>query len=255
MISKNVLKILPVLILLHTGVYGTHAAVIGPAADTVALKTSATTNPGTWNFSGAFHSASLYFFTGSVDQSHPSFDALFIYDRKTWGGFAFKSLDLIDHKTGVNYAMAGIHKIFNVGPALVVTPTFGISLNQNYTLADKGSDFIFNLAIAYKINSCFTVSNDAFFQNIGITKDYNWTNRLKLTYHQNDFYLSALLWERDRAFHNPGYLSTGVDAGYNIVRITGKSSLFIGISNIYMLQSDTPKRNGFMFNLGLNLGN
>lgn len=244
--NKNVLKILWLFFLLHAGVSGSYAAANRTTADTIATAVS----PVSWSFSGASHSASLYFFTGSVDQSNPSFDALFIYDRKTWGGFAFKSSDLTDHKTGVNYAMAGIHKIFNIGPAWSVMPTIGVNLNQNYTLADKGSDLVFDLAIAYKINTHFTISNDALFQNIGITKEYNWTNRLNLSYHRNNFYLSVLLWERNRAFHNPGYLSTGLDMGYNIVRITGKSSLFIGISNIYMLQSDTPRRNGFMFNLG-----
>lgn len=254
MITKNILKILPVFILLLTEISGVCASVIQPVTDTTATQKSPNPNSANWSFSGAFHSASLYFFTGTVDQSHPSFDALFIYDRKTWGGFAFKSLDLIDHKTGVNYAMAGIHKIFNIGQAWSVMPTIGINLNQNYTMADKGSDFIFDMAISYKINPHFTVSNDALFQNIGITKDYNWTNRLKLSYHQTDFYLSALVWERNRAFHNPGYLSAGLDAGYNIIKLSHKSNLFIGISNIYMLQSDIPRRNGFMFNLGLNLG-
>lgn len=249
--SKNVLKILLFFLSLYTGISGVRAASKHTSTDT----TATAINPVTWSFTGSFHSASLYFFTGSVDQSNSSFDALFIYDKKTWGGFAFKSLDLTDHRTGVNYAMAGIHKIFNIGPAWSIMPTIGINLNQNYTFADKGSDLIFDLAVSYKISKHFKVGDDALFQNIGITKEYNWTNRLKLSYHQNDFYLSALLWERNRAFHNPGYLSTGVDAGYNIVRISGKSSLFIGISNIYMLQSDTPKRNGFMFNLGLNLGN
>lgn len=248
--NKNLLKILAVSFTFS--ICGYIASAENIASDTTSIKAKEQTVG--WSLTSSFHSASLYFFTGSVDQSHPSFDALFIYDKKTWGGFIYKSLDIVDHTTGENYAMLGLHKIFQAGTKFSITPTIGLSLNQNYSLADKGSDLIFNLATAYKPCDHFTLSNDAFFQNIGITKAYNWTNRLKLTFRQTDFFVSALLWERSRAFHNPGYLSTGLDIGYDIAEIAHNSHLFVGVSNIYMLQSDTPRRNGFMFNLGVDFG-
>ena len=223
--------------------------------DTLTSKVEQKEQVASWSLTSAFHSASLYFFSGSVDQSNPSFDALFIYDRKTWGAFFYKSLDLLDHTTGVNYAMLGVHKIFLVGTKWSFVPTLGGELNQNYTPADKGSDFIFDLAISYKISVHLTISNDALFQNLIITKDYNWTNRLKLSYQQQDFNVSALLWQRSRAFNNAGYLSTGLDISYNIIKFSHTSNIFVGASNIYMLQSDASRANGFMFNLGLNLGN
>lgn len=210
--------------------------------------------PVSWSLTGQVYSASLYFFTGSVDQSDPSFDALFIYDRKTWGGFIYESVDLINRNTGINYGMIGLHKYFKVGEKLLITPNLGVNLNQNYSVADKGSDFIFDLAVTYKFNKHFTISNDAFFQNLIITKDYNWTNRVKLTFRETDFYITALMWDRNRVFHNPGYLSAGLDFRYNVIKLSPKANLIAGASNIHVLQSDTPRRNGFMFSLGIDFG-
>jgi len=220
------------------------------SADTLSAKSKAS-----WSLSSLLHSESLYFFTGGVDQYHPSFDMLFVYDKNGWGGIVYKSLDLVDHTTGINYAMIVFHKHFSIGNNLLITPNVGLNLNQNYSIADKGSDLISDLAVALKLGNQFTLSNDAIFQNIGITHDYNWTNRIKLLFKGTNFYAAALLWDRNRVFNNPGYLSTGFDFNYSGIRLSSKSNLDIGASYIAMLQSDTPRKSGFMVSFGMDLGN
>lgn len=191
--TKNTLKIIAVSLVIFIHGLSARASYNKSSADTLSAKGKTS-----WNLTSLFHSESLYFFTGGVDQSHPSFDMLFVYEKNGWGGIVYKSLDMIDHTTGINYAMVVFHKHFNIGNNLLITPNLGINLNQNYSVADKGSDFISDLAVAYKLGDHFTISNDAIFQNIGITHDYNWTNRLKLLFKGTNFYAAALLWDRNR---------------------------------------------------------
>lgn len=225
-----------------------------PLADSLKVKNNMPADSTNWSLTALLHSESLYFFTGGVDQYDPSSDMLFVYDKGGWGGIIYKSFDLVNHNTGINYAMVVLHKHFYIGDNVQITPNIGVNLNQNHSVADKGSDLMGDLAVAYKLNNYFKVSNDAIFQNMGITKEYNWTNRIKLLYSEKDFYAAALLWDRNRVFHNSGYLSTGFDIGYTGIKLSSKSAIGFGASWIYMLQSDTPRRNGFQFNLGFDFG-
>jgi hypothetical protein len=127
----------------------------------------------TWSLTGLLHSESLYFFTGGVGQYDPSSDLLFVFDKGGWVALIYKSFDLVNHNTGINYAMIVLHKHFYIGDDIQVSPKIGINFNQNYSVADRGSDLMSDLAIAYKFGEHFVISNDAIFQNIWITKDYN----------------------------------------------------------------------------------
>jgi hypothetical protein len=207
--------------------------------------------PVTWSLNSQIHSASLYFFTGSVDQQDQSFDMLFIYDRKSWGGIIYKSFDVLNSATGVNYAILALHKHFKIDDNLQVTPNVGVNLNQNRSFADAGSDLMVDMALDYNIGKYFMLSGDAIFQNIGITSDHNWTNRLKLSFSDNRFDTAVLLWDRNRVFNNSGYLSSGISAGYSGFKLTPTANLGLSAQSIIMLQSDTKKRNGFMFSMAL----
>jgi len=243
------------MVILFIGHFRVSASNNNPSVDSLNLKNSQPRDSVTWGLTALLHSESLYFFTGGVDQYDPSTDLIFVFDKGGWGGLIYKSLDLINHNTGINYAMIVLHKHFYLGNNLLVTPNIGVNLNQNYSVADKGSDLMGDLAIAYKFGEHFVISNDAIFQNICITKDYNWTNRVKLLFKGADFDASALVWDRNRLFNNPGYLSAGADINYTGVKITSKTNLHLEASYIYTLQSDTHRVNGFMVSLGLDFGN
>lgn len=209
--------------------------------------------PLNWSLSSQLHSASLYFFTGLVDQTDQSFDMLFIYDKNGWGGIVYKSFDVLNHNTGVNYAIMAVHKHFKINENLQVTPNVGFNLNQNWSVADKGSDLMVDLAADYKLNKYFTISNDAIFQNMAITKGHNWTNRLKLAFSKNKYETAVLLWYRNRVFNNTGYLSTGFSAGYNGFMLTPTANLGLSVQTILMLQSDVHNTNGLMFTMAVNM--
>jgi hypothetical protein len=242
-------KILAISLLL---IYCTSARAQGNKSYTDSARYSPV-QPVNWSLSSQLHSASFYFFTGMVDQPDQSFDMLYIYDNNGWGWIVYKSFDLLNHNTGVNYAIVAVHKHFKINENLRLTPNVGMNLNQNWSVADRGSDLMFDLVADYRLSKYFSISNDAIFQNMAITKDHNWTNRLKLSFNKNKIETAVLLWDRNRVFNNQGYFSTGFTAGYNGFKLTPNANLGLSVQSILMLQSDTHASNGLMFTMAVNL--
>lgn len=206
---------------------------------------------GKWSLTNRINTGSMFFFTGVVWDHKPTFDTKIVFDKKGFGGLFFKSFELTGQQTAINYALIVLHKRFTIGERWMVSPQIGAQLNQNASLADKTSDFLINLTIAYKFANYFTISNDAVFQNLVFTKRENWTNRLKLGFQKSVLSASVNLWHRNTLLENPGYLSGGAEINYSGIKISPSMSLILGAQSISVFQHDTPRKSGFLISLGL----
>lgn len=209
--------------------------------------------PATLILNAQFHTTSMYYFTGVVSDQNPNFDIKFVYDNNGWGALIYKSFELIKDNPPINYSLIVLNKKFFIGPAIMISPQVGVQLNQIGNIAGPGSDFLTNLTIAFRFARNLTISNDAVMQNLILTNRANWTNRVKLNYLNQNFNASVSVWERNRIFGNPGYLSAGMDIGYNGIKLSPHMSLFVGASSISVFRADTPRKSGFMLNFGVGI--
>src|SRR5438105_7800490 len=73
-----------------------------------------------------FHSMGQFQFGGRLVSNNPVANLSINYDRKTWGFFVFKALDLKDSHTDINFTLAAFNKNFKIGKRLTITPTVGV---------------------------------------------------------------------------------------------------------------------------------
>jgi len=225
--------------------------IAGAADRTFSDTLSVRKHSGKFTLINMFNTGSMFYFTGVVSDDKPSFDTKLVYDNKGWGGLIFKSFELMEHNPGINYALIVLNKRFQIGKRLLISPQIGVQLNQIGNIAGAGSDYLTNLTIAYKFTRYFTISNDAVMQNLVLTNKANWTNRVKLSYQQASINVSASLWDRNRVFDNPGYLSGGFYAGYSGIKLSPTMNLILAASSISVFRADTPRKSGLMFSFGV----
>src|SRR5260221_13707930 len=97
------------------------------------------------------HNMGYFAFTGRIISTNPALDFFYTYDRKQWGFSAFKAFDLYDHNTSNNFMLLMLRKSFHITKRLTFTPHIGTILEQNNSVADKGSDISSIIITAYKI--------------------------------------------------------------------------------------------------------
>lgn len=206
---------------------------------------------GQLTISTRINTASMFYFTGVAWDNKPTFDVKFAYENKGWGGMFFKSFELTGQATAINYALVVLHKRFYFGKRWMVSPQIGAQINQYGSLVDKSSDFLVNLAFAYKLNKQLTIGTDVLFQNLVFTGRENWTNRLKVTYQQSGIVASAILWDRNDVLGNPGYTNGGIEFGYNGIKISPSMNLLLGFQSVAVFRADTPRKSGVLFSVGI----
>lgn len=191
---------------------------------------------------------------GRLVSSNPVFDFNFTYDRKAWGFQLFKATDLVDRNTDINFMLAVVNKSFHVGSRLTITPMAGFILEQNHTVADKGSDVAFILTTGYKLSKTLTLEHSTLFGNIMLEcSERDWVNRFRLLYSKKHLDLAAMVWYNNRVFDEAEYVTCGVNAFYSRVKVSDAVMLSAGVTLLAMpYDSDPeliPQRNGVIFTI------
>ena len=246
---KNILKLTFALVLLLAFSPLANAQTNTLSSDTALVRKKT----GKFSLTNMFNTGSMYYFTGVVSDSKPSFDMRLVYDnsRGNWGVLLFKSFELVEHNGPFNYALVVLNKRYFIGSRILISPQIGAQLNQIGSIAGPGTDFLTNLTISYRFAKNLTISNDAVMQNLALTNRANWTNRVKLQYQKASFTASANIWERNRIFGNPGYLAGGVYVGYSGIKLASNMNLVMTFSQIKIFKADTPRKSGMMLSAGV----
>jgi hypothetical protein len=205
---------------------------------------------GKFNMINRFVTGSVFFFTGVVTGSSPTFDTKFSYINKGWGGSLFKSFDMIGKSPAMDYAIIVLYKNIGISKKLMISPQIGTQLNQGGSVADNTSDILANLAMVYKPTTHLTISNDFLFQNLVYTHKQNWTNRFKVMFQKSGFNIAGLIWDRNDLFGNPSYTTAGVDLSYSGIKINPATNLLMGFQSVTVLRNSTPRKSGFQFFIG-----
>jgi hypothetical protein len=191
---------------------------------------------------------------GRLVSPNPTFDLNFTYDRKGWGFQLFKAMDLVDRSTDINFMLAVVNKSFHVGKRLAITPNVGFILEQNRTVADKGSDLTFIVTTGYKLSKTLTLEHSALVGNVLLeTSECDWVNRFRLLFSKKHIDMAAMVWHNNRVFDDTEYVTCGMNAFYSRMKVSPAVSLSAGLTVLAMpYNSDPeiiPQKSGVIFTL------
>lgn len=150
-----------------------------------------------------FNSAGHFPFSGALLNRNINFDTNIYFEYKKNGFFIFKSADLQDKHSFINYLQPGIFRKFQLSPKLKVGTFFGYVFNQTREWRDPDSDYFTAAVIYWTIHDRLKLENTALF--FDLSQSSKLANRLLLSYNLKNFKLDLYVWHRvvfDSNFHS-----------------------------------------------------
>jgi len=198
------------------------------------------------------NSTGYFPFTGAYINKNINADINIFFENKLFGFFLFKSQDLEDSHSIVNYLQPGIFKKVQFNPNFKLRFFAGYLLSQTSGFRDKDSDYYTAVVAYWTINGRLKVENTALFFDLSISAKL--ANRFVLTYEQSGFKVDLLVWERV-VFETKG-LSTSASLSVNFppIRINDRVSIQNTISwQSYLTRSkpDFAMRDGMLFQVSV----
>lgn len=200
-----------------------------------------------------FNSAGHFPFSGALINHNINFDVNVYYQRGMTGFFLFKSWDLRDTHSIVNYFQPGIFQKFNVGKKLNLGFFTGYIFSQTNGFSDSDSDFFLANVTTWTPSEKIRIENTALFFNL--TKPELSTtlaNRFLLNYFLDKWKFDVYVWERVEFRNN--FFATSASFAVNFPKIRLSDSVFILNTLSYQgyiteAKPDWAMRDGFLYSL------
>ncbi len=170
-----------------------------------------------------FNSSGHFPFTGSLLNTNVNFDVNIFYEHKRNGFFLFKSFDLVDAHSGVNYFQPGIFHKFEFCPKFQMRAFFGYLFSQTAGFRDKDSDYYTAATAYWTIHPALKVENTALF--FDLTQSGKLANRLLISYFWKGFKFDLYVWHRWELLNE--FHATSACLAVNIPKIKLSDKLFI----------------------------
>ena len=133
-------------------------------------------------------------FTGSYINKNFNADINIFYERKTLGFFLFKSQDLEDRHSIVNYLQPGVFKKVVITPSLKLRFFVGYLFAQTSGFRDADSDYYAAVVGYWSIGSKIRLEYTALFFDLSLGEKL--ANRFVFSYLTNGFKFDAFVWNR-----------------------------------------------------------
>lgn len=201
-----------------------------------------------------FNSAGHFPFTGSLINRQVNFDVNVFYEYRNYGFFIFKSFDLEDRNSIVNYLQPGIFRRFDLSPKFQVRVFLGYLFSQISGFSDPDSDY-YTAAVGYlELTDKLRLENTVLY--FDIVQSGKLANRMLLAWTVKKFRLDLFLWHRVAFEKSHHATSTSVAINFPRIRISDK----VSIQNIFSYQGylteakpDFARRDGFLFSIAFPL--
>jgi len=141
-----------------------------------------------------FNSAGHFPFTGSLLNNNLNFDLNFFYEKNKFGFFVFKSVDLEDQHSYINYLQPGIFTKFELTTNLQIRMFVGYLLSQTQRFRDKDSDYYAAAAFYWSLSPSLKVEHTALF--FDMSQSIKLANRFLVYYSINGFKIELFIWNR-----------------------------------------------------------
>jgi hypothetical protein len=200
------------------------------------------------------HSLGVFSYGGMIANENPSFDVNITYERKQWGSFLFKAVDLYDVHSHYNFTLALAYCRIRPSQNISITPYAGFIAEQRKSIVDHDSDGMIILVTAFKLDEKFTLEHCGRFSNTFFkTEWFDWLNRLRLLYSKEHIDVVISAWHNNKLFDHSTHTSFGFTAGYGRIKISEKILLSTGITGIMMTENSDEKDLAAMNGLALTI--
>lgn len=184
------------------------------------------------------NSAGHFPFTGSLLNTHVNADLNIFYERRRTGFFLFKSVDLVDAHSGVNYFQPGIFRKFEWGPRVQLRAFVGYLFTQTQGFRDDDSDYYTAATVYWTVHENLKVENTALFFDLSQSKKL--ANRLLLSYFWKGFKLDLYVWHRWECERSNHATSASIAIGLPKIKITNALAIQNTVSYQGYLSEEKP---------------
>lgn len=141
-----------------------------------------------------FNSSGHFPYSGALINRNVNFDVNVYYENRGYGFFVFKSWDLEDRHSIVNYLQPGIFKKVKFSPSFQLGLFFGYLFSQTIGFRDGDSDY-YTAAVAYwTLAENLKLENTALF--FDLTQSSKLSNRFLLSWTIKSFRIDIYAWHR-----------------------------------------------------------
>jgi hypothetical protein len=199
------------------------------------------------------NSAGHFPFSGALINHNINADINIYYQRGMSGFFLFKSWDLRDPHSIVNYFQPGIFQKFNVGTKVNTGFFAGYIFSQTDGFSDHDSDFFLANVTTWTPGEKLRIENTALFFNL--TKPELSTtlaNRLLINYFVKKWKFDLYVWERVE--FRDKFFATSASFAINFPKIRLTNAVYILNTVSYQgyitdAKPDWAMRDGFLYSL------
>jgi len=210
-------------------------------AKAVAKDTTNSDKKAKTQFSIYLNSKGTFLYSGRVLSDNPTLGLSLMHHRGKWIYVLFKAADPLNHLSEYNFTMARVYRKIQLTKNLSISPTAGIFLIQENSIADRGSDLSTMLLTTYKLGKYFTAEMNALMFNLVLDPKYrDWVNRYRLGFSKGDIAIDGYFWHNNKVLNKDSYISTGLGVNYSGFKISKKVPLTISGRYLYGIkQSDS----------------
>lgn len=196
------------------------------------------------------NSAGYFPFTGAYLNKNLNADLNVFYNRKIYGFFIFKSHDLEDPHSPVNYLQPGIFNNLQFSPTFKVRAFFGYVFSQASGFKDKDSDYYAALSLYWDITERIKLENTYLFFDLSASEKL--ANRFYISYLLKDFKFDFYLWHRLVFETRSSAISTSVAINFPKTKLSEKIFVQTTLSYMGYLTESKPgfaMRDGLLFSI------
>jgi hypothetical protein len=191
-------------------------------------------------------------FTGSYLNKHFNADINIFYERKSLGFFLFKSQDLEDRHSIVNYLQPGVFKKVELGRSFKLRFFVGYLFAQTAGFRDPDSDYYAAVVAYWSVSDKVRLEHTALF--FDLSQNEKLANRFVVSYLEHGFKFDAFIWHRWVFGDGSSSTSAALSVNFPLIGISKKVSIQSTISYQGYLSRSKPEyamRNGVLFSVSV----
>ena len=191
-------------------------------------------------------------FTGALINHNFNADINIFMERKGLGFFLFKSHDLEETRSIVNYLQPGIFTTARLSSSVSTRIFLGYLFSQANSFRDADSDYYTALTLYWQISKQLRLENTALL--FDLRQKIKLADRLLLSWKSKLFKLDLYFWQRE-VFHEKDH-STSAMLGVTFPQLKISKSISLLFTSSYQryLSNNRPGfalRDGFLFSLSM----
>ena len=203
-----------------------------------------------WAITPRLNSAGHFPFTGSLVSENINTDINIFAENRNWGFFLFKSHDLQERKSLINYFQPGVFLSGRMNDRIKIRFFVGYIFSQAHSFRDPDSDYYAAPVVYWTISEHLKLENCVLVYDI--VKNAKAANRLLVFWNRSKFRIDFYIWHRADFDRRQYATSAGLAVNSPMFTLVGAAKLMITGSYQGYVSEKKPgyaRRDGFLLSL------